>query len=210
LSTKTITNSLLLGKISRVKKRPRKRNYGTKPVKLRIIYEVYGTLPKGERVVLSYDFGLHFLAAFLGCLRAGVVAVLVYPPAPPLTKSLPKMTNVIRDCNPRLILTDSRVSMLYHADGMNPFSKSRGLWPSLPFKETDTLGHTRNGLWPIWKHQSRSTTSSSCDDTTIITSDLAFLQYTSGSTGNPKGDMVTHGAFSHNIQLIQDFFLLPP
>lgn len=35
---------------------------------------------KGDCVVLCYDFGLHFVAAFFGCLRVGVTAVLVYPP----------------------------------------------------------------------------------------------------------------------------------
>jgi acyl-CoA synthetase (AMP-forming)/AMP-acid ligase II len=61
---------------------------------------------KGERVVLCYNFGLHFFAVFLGYLRAGFTAVLVYPPGMPLVKSLPKMLGVLAECDPKLILTD--------------------------------------------------------------------------------------------------------
>lgn len=39
-------------------------------------------LAKGDQVVLCYDFGLQFFATFLGCIRAGVTDVLVYPPNP--------------------------------------------------------------------------------------------------------------------------------
>ena len=44
----------------------------------------YWNVKKGDRVILCYGFGLHFFSVFVGCLRAGVTAVLVYPPTPPL------------------------------------------------------------------------------------------------------------------------------
>jgi acyl-CoA synthetase (AMP-forming)/AMP-acid ligase II len=50
---------------------------------------------RGDRVILCYSFGLHFFEAFLACLRAGVVAVPVYPPNPAtVRKSLAKLQAV--------------------------------------------------------------------------------------------------------------------
>ena len=68
-------------------------------------------LSKGDRVVLCYSFGLQFFASFIGCIRAGVTAVLVHPPSMPLTKSLPKMLKVVDNCSAKLILNVSLYSL---------------------------------------------------------------------------------------------------
>ncbi|CAB9522495.1 Putative fatty-acid--CoA ligase FadD21 [Seminavis robusta] len=148
-------------------------------------------IPKGGKVVLCYDFGLHFFEVFLGCLRAGVTAVLVYPPAPPLSKSLDKLVRVIDDCNPALILTDTRINRCRQLDMSNMFSKTRQLWPSsIEFKVTDRLQHTK---------MDASLTSNF--DLPAQT-DIAFMQYTSGSTGMPKAVMVSYQNLSHQVSLI--------
>lgn len=71
-------------------------------------------ISRGDRVVICYTPGLQFFIAFLGCLRAGVVAVLVYPPAGrhDLGKALSKITTIIRDCDAKLVLIDSPVQLL--------------------------------------------------------------------------------------------------
>jgi len=185
---------------------------------------------KGDRVVLCYAFGLHFFAIFLGCLRAGVVAVLVYPPAPPLAKSLVKMRKVIDDCQPKLILTQSIINMLRLSDKANLASKSRSLWPSnIKYRVTDCVqqycgrGRTgrRGGLRvmtnSIFGSSSSATkgdaagTASSAgsspllqfDEPAMDPDDLIFLQYTSGSTGDPKGVMVTHSALTASVNLLK-------
>jgi len=132
-------------------------------------------LNKGDRLILCYKFGLQFFAAFLGCIRAGVTAVLVYPPSPSsLSKSLPKMTLVANDCDTKFILVDSDISRLRKADTINPLSKSRHLWPKdIKFKNVHLMAKSKRAL-------------ASFDENSLTKVDIAFLQYTSGSTGSQK------------------------
>lgn len=124
------------------------------------------SLKKGDRIVVCYDFGLQFFAAFLACLRAGVTAVLVYPPSPRNMKiSLPKLRKVTEDCEAKCILLDSNVKKmktLFFYEG----------WPNIKYRIHPTnLG--------------RNSTKTFTEDS-LFDHDIAFLQYTSGSTGDPK------------------------
>jgi len=159
-------------------------------------------LNKGDKVVLCYNFGLQFYVAFIGCLRAGIVAVLIYPPSPTnLSKALPKMNKVIEDCDAKLLIVDNDVNFIR----FNPmFIGSRHLWP----KTVEYMIHPKKKkivskkqeacdfLLKIIKNENQC--ANALDD------DLAFLQYTSGSTGNPKGVMVTFGALKSNVESIID------
>src|ERR1700674_4056042 len=62
----------------------------------------------GERALLVYPPGLEFVAAFFGCLYAGVVAVPVYHPhSTRLDKTLPKFRAIANDAQPLVALTTS-------------------------------------------------------------------------------------------------------
>jgi len=82
-------------------------------------------LAKGDRGILCYSFGLKFFAVFLGCIRAGVVAVLIYPPSPSnISQALPKMDVIAKDCDAKVILVNSKVNKLRFLDQNNPVSRS--------------------------------------------------------------------------------------
>ena len=58
----------------------------------------------GERAVLMFSAGAEFVAAFFGCLYAGVVAVPAFPPRN--RRTAPRVHAILRDAEPRVCLTD--------------------------------------------------------------------------------------------------------
>lgn len=59
----------------------------------------------GDRAILIYPSGIEFIAAFLGCLYAGVIAIPVYPPTNQVSKD--KLKNIIANAKPSIILSSS-------------------------------------------------------------------------------------------------------
>ncbi|CAN0176047.1 unnamed protein product, partial [Ectocarpus sp. 13 AM-2016] len=155
------------------------------------ILRVKWGLSKGDRVVLAFDFGLRFFAVFLGCLRAGIIAVPVYPPNPAtLKKSLKKLQLIVDSCAPKMVLVCPLVNKLRLASKLWAAATGKSGWPDLPYHCPDSADVKR--------------TRPSFDDPTIKPQDVAFLQFTSGSTSDPKGVMLTYGNLTHNIGVIVD------
>ena len=142
---------------------------------------------KGDRVMLCFGFGLDFFMAMLGCFRAGVVAVPVYPPNPAkMDSSLRKLALISKDCGARMCLADKEVMTLRRLQLVNPFKASK--WPK---------GLKWESMVPAGSKASKCFDEVSLDD-----GDIAFLQYTSGSTGQPKGVMVTFANLEHNLAVV--------
>jgi acyl-CoA synthetase (AMP-forming)/AMP-acid ligase II len=138
----------------------------------------------GSRVLLLYPAGLEYIAAFFGCLYAGAVAVPAYPPK--MNRSLGRLQSIAADAQATLVLTTRAI-----------LSRIEGLFPQLPdlqklkWLATDSLANDPADSWRM----------PAVDGDT-----LAFLQYTSGSTAEPKGVMVSHGNILHNESMIQHLF----
>jgi FkbH-like protein len=139
----------------------------------------------GEPALLLYPPGLEYIAAFFGCLYAGVVAVPAYPPNPArLERTLPRLRAMIHDAQPAIALTTAALLPLAEALAAHDASLA------LPWLASDTIATAADA----WR----------CPD--LHGDTLAFLQYTSGSTATPKGVMLTHRNLLHNSALIHDCF----
>ncbi|MHC5763312.1 fatty acyl-AMP ligase [Nostoc sp.] len=139
----------------------------------------------GERALLLYQPGLDFIAAFFGCLYAGVIAVPAYPPR--RNQKLSRLQAIAADAQAKIVLTSK--SLL---DNLQTSFNQEDLEISgLHWLATDELS---SDVAQAWQPQELT------DNT------LAFLQYTSGSTGTPKGVMITHGNLLHNEQMIEKAF----
>jgi acyl-CoA synthetase (AMP-forming)/AMP-acid ligase II/acyl carrier protein len=142
---------------------------------------------RGERVLLLYPPGLDYVTAFMGCLYAGAIAVPAYPPDPMrLGRTLPRLEALISDARARFALTHEFVRALI--DGLA--AQFPGL-AGLTWVATDEVPSDAASAWK---------------DPCLTRESLAFLQYTSGSTGTPRGVMLTHGNLLHNSRAIQRGF----
>jgi len=137
----------------------------------------------GERVLLLYPSGLDYIAAFMGCLYAGAIAVPVYPPSS--NRSMQRIQAIVADADARLVLTTSAV-----------LTKTRSLSKHIP--ELQALH------WMATDEEGATIPAEQWRPYIPARDDVTFLQYTSGSTGTPKGVMVSHGNILHNSAMMRD------
>jgi acyl-CoA synthetase (AMP-forming)/AMP-acid ligase II/acyl carrier protein len=138
---------------------------------------------QGERVLLLCPPGLDYIGAFYGCLYAGVIAVPVYPPR--RNRSLDRINAVAVESGARAALTTQDIFSAVHG---GPLELSR--LATLDWLLVDDLPLQGPDVDPVDARPD----------------DLAFLQYTSGSTASPKGVMVSHGNLIRNSDLMRKAF----
>ncbi|KAK2382141.1 long-chain-fatty-acid--AMP ligase FadD26 [Trifolium repens] len=156
----------------------------------------------GDRVLLVYVPGLDFIDAFFGCLRAKVLPVPIIPPDPMQRsgQALMKIENIAKSCGIVAILSTIAYHSAVRAGSLKNLisltrqnGKSSARWPNLPWLHTDT-----------WVKNSKNIVVEHLDDQCEPQpDDTCFLQFTSGSTGDAKGVMISHGGLIHNVKLMQ-------
>jgi len=138
----------------------------------------------GDRALLLFDSDLEFAIAFLGCLYAQIIAVPAYPPR--TGHHLKRLQAIASDSEPSVVMVASSIR-----------DRIGDRAPLL-------LHSLRAAHWLVLDDDERA--AEAWQPPALTRDSLAFLQYTSGSTGAPKGVMVSHGNLLHNEQLIARSF----
>jgi len=140
-------------------------------------------LKKGDRLALVLPDGQDFIPTFLGALWAGIVPVPLYPPLAlgKLDAFMEALVGILNVSRPRVLVTSARVQQL--------------LWGVAG--KVATLEH----LITV-EEIAKDAPGADEKPTPVAGDDLAFLQFTSGSTSAPKGVMVTHGSLAANCHAI--------
>eukprot|EP01105_Mastigella_eilhardi_P003765 TRINITY_DN1490_c0_g1_i2.p1 TRINITY_DN1490_c0_g1~~TRINITY_DN1490_c0_g1_i2.p1 ORF type:complete len:3304 (-),score=649.04 TRINITY_DN1490_c0_g1_i2:2421-12332(-) len=152
-------------------------------------------LAKGDRVLLAFPNGLDFVVSMCGCILAGIVAVPVALPTPDnLQRGFDLLAGVAKDCGARLGFMPLALHRYYSLKTLFWGPKSR---------------HAVNWLCPPTSDSlMRQATAAVVDDAgadviaNVDPGDMVALQYTSGSTSDPKGVILTHRTLLANVRLM--------
>ncbi len=139
---------------------------------------------EGERVLLLYPPGLEYVVAFFGCLYAAAVAVPAYPPR--RNRSLDRLRAIVRDAGAAAVLSTRAIFSTVERMGAQGSGLQSLHWIF--------AGQVAQGQEDAWTHPS------------LTGESVAFLQYTSGSTGDPRGVVLAHANLIHNSEWIKKMF----
>ncbi len=145
--------------------------------------ELQQRFPAGERALILLDNDEHYVVAFFACLYAGVIAVPAFPPESAKQQHLARLLAIAADSQAACVLTSTTI-----IDVVASASKGFGSAELIP---VDAVDESRAEHWV--EHRPKR-------------DDIAFLQYTSGSTATPKGVMVSHGNLMANERAIETGF----
>ncbi|MBI2977872.1 MAG: AMP-binding protein, partial [Rhodospirillales bacterium] len=142
-----------------------------------------GDFQPGQSVVIMLPTGRDYFFTFFGILLAGGVPVPIYPPARPtqIEDHLNRHAGIVANCQGRMMIT------VPEAKRLGGFLRAR----TETLREVVTVEElmARGGAFT---------------PPTVRPADTAFLQYTSGSTGNPKGVGLTHANLLATIRAMGD------
>ncbi|AXB42502.1 fatty acyl-AMP ligase [Amycolatopsis albispora] len=130
----------------------------------------------GERALVMAPTGVGFLTGFFACAYAGVIGVPVPPPEAG-AKQLARLRGIVKDAAPSAILTTAEIA---GSDAASEFGSAQLL----------VVSEVDENLAELWT------------DPGVGGEDVAFLQYTSGSTAEPKGAMITHANVAANLAAV--------
>jgi acyl-CoA synthetase (AMP-forming)/AMP-acid ligase II/acyl carrier protein len=139
---------------------------------------------KGDRALMFFPAGLDFVKSLYACFYAGVIAVPAYPPRK--NRSLDRIKAIVKDSDSGLILTTENIfaSLIKNFNDVDELKAMQWLAVDVDFPAQEN-----EDVFELAKPE-----------------DVALLQYTSGSTGMPKGVMVTHSNITRDSEFISKSF----
>ena len=150
---------------------------------------------EGERAIILFPPGIDYIISFLGCLYAQVIPVPAYPPAGfKEAEAVDKLLRVTLDSQAKVVMSHFKIEDLIHKKNLQNHTgapktlKALDLLNSLQWIDgTTSFKQVSDWSEPDFKAE-----------------EIAFLQYTSGSTGHPKGVIVGHDNILANLKFIAD------
>jgi acyl-CoA synthetase (AMP-forming)/AMP-acid ligase II/3-oxoacyl-(acyl-carrier-protein) synthase/acyl carrier protein len=156
----------------------------------------------GDTIILGAQPGLEYVISFYACLLAGTIAVPVFPPV--TCTMAERFVHIIQDAKPKLVICDKET-----VNKLNKGILFNRLLPKMMKSFVGINSELENLLTYLKEQKIRLISSedraqvSSMDVPTSSNHPLAFLQYTSGSTGAPKGVMISHENLLDNFEVIR-------
>jgi len=138
----------------------------------------------GERVLLFFQPGLEYITAFFGCLYGGMIAVPSYPPK--INSQDLRMSTIIKDAGATVVLSTGGI--------LSKLGRAMDRQSALKELEWVDISNIPEYFSEKWQTPG------------MTREDTAYLQYTSGSTAQPKGVIVSHGNIMHNSEMIYRAF----
>ncbi|MEQ9378195.1 MAG: thioester reductase domain-containing protein [Imperialibacter sp.] len=138
---------------------------------------------KDDRILITYPAGIEMIVSFVACVRLGLVPVPTYPPTSSgFQSAYYKMEHIAKDCGAVAVLTNGEYywSLKLNMDRNNIVEKT--ILTKLPWINTSEFTHETSAT--NYERQSS----------------FLFLQYTSGSTTDPKGVMISHENLENNAE----------
>jgi len=154
---------------------------------LSIAGELLSAGQQGSLALMLFSPGLEFVKSLYGCFYAGVIAVPAYPPRK--NRSLDRIKTLVVDSGAGIVLTTSDIYQSFERSFSDLEELKQMKWVCIDQPNEVTAGLSSEILLPE-------------------PTDLALLQYTSGSTGQPKGVMVTQQNIIRNLEFIRQSFSL--